>query len=148
MEKSAQTSQWILLNYYFFSYWICLRPASVTCKRVELRVVALACEMMSKALMTSDIIVLTPESVSEVYIGSRLAHVLGPVNLRLTCKRCHSLFIHFYPNINGTRLFHQSELKQMARFSPRHHSWHFLDLLCRWMDYREFRCNYIILVLS
>lgn len=68
-------------------------------------------------------------------------HVQGPVNPWLTCKCRHSLFIHFYPNINGTRLYCKPELKQMARFSLRPHSWHFLDLLCMWMGCREFRCN-------
>ena len=68
-------------------------------------------------------------------------HVRGPVNPWLTCKCRHSLFIHFYPNINGTRLYRKPELKQMARFSLRPHSWHFLDLLCMWIGCREFRCN-------
>lgn len=68
-------------------------------------------------------------------------HVQGPVNPWLTCKCRHSLFIHFYPNITGTRLYCKPELKQMARFSLRPHSWHFLDLLCMWKGCREFRCN-------
>lgn len=68
-------------------------------------------------------------------------HVQGRVNLWLTCKCQHSSFIHFYPNINGTRLYSKPELKQMARFSLRPRSWHFLDLLCMWMGCREFRCN-------